>query len=143
MFGSVQRESELRASIGQALETYCSLVKVADFFWDQYCQVITKNIFRGAIRVVDKANGVFSIMGFLVTASFSPVANESDKIIGKITFQHEKTDICKILFDTSGRVLAQTCSDFSLCNMLDNDGIETIVFDFVGKFIASDILKEK
>jgi hypothetical protein len=143
MFGSIQKENENKEKVKAALTAYSQLVNVSNEFWDRCCRVIDGNDFNGAIKCIDKKKGILSIMGFCVTAEFAPVSDNSGNIFGKITFKHETTELCKILFDVSGRVLSQTCSEFSFYNMLKCDGLEAIFYDFVGKFIESDVMKDK
>ncbi len=142
MFGMMQKDQANRDKVNAALRDYDQLTKVSDEFWGRCCIVFAGKDFNGAIKCIDKKNGILAIMGFRVTAEFSPVTDNSGKIFGKITFRHEAKELCRILFDVSGRVLSQTCSGFSLCNLLEADGLEAIIYDFIAKFISSDIMKE-
>ena len=143
MFGPMIKEREKREKVDAALISYTKLSTIFDEFWRRCCSVFTEKYFDGAIKCIDKKARVFSIMGFLITSWFIPVADDSGKIFGKIIFKHESTELCRILFDASGRVLSQTCSSLSFCNMLDSSGFESLIYDFIEKFIYSDVMKEK
>jgi len=143
MFGTIIKEREIKETVNSALNAYAALLNIFEKFSKMCCDVFKVQGFNGTIKCVDSKKHVFSIMGFLITVSFRPVSDESGKISGVIIFKHETTELCRILFDISGNVLEQTCSNNSLVSLNDADGFNSMIYHMIHKFINSEIMKDK
>jgi len=141
MFGAIVREQEVKEIVNSALSSYSTLLNVFEKFTKMCCDAFKVQNFNGAIKCI--GSDTFLIMGFVITASFKPVSDDSGKISGRITFKHETTELLRIMFDVSGKVLDQTCSDTPIVSLHEVNGFNSTVYSMIHKFINSNIMKDK
>jgi hypothetical protein len=141
MFGTIVREQEEKGIVNSALSSYSTLLTVFEKFTKMCCDAFEVQNFNGAVKCIGA--GVFSVMGFVITASFRPVSDDSGNLFGRITFKHETTELFRIMFDVSGKIVTQTCSDTPFVSLHEASGFNSVVYSMLYKFINSNIMKDK
>lgn len=141
MFGAIVREQEEKGTVDSALSAYSTLLTVFEKFTKMCCDAFKVQNFNGAIKCI--GSDTFSVMGFVITASFRPVSDDSGNLFGRITFKHETTELFRIMFDVSGKILDQTCSNTPFVSLHEANGFNAVVYSMLHKFINSNIMKDK